>query len=122
VEEILLFIKEEVPMKTVSYNDFKQLDIRIVKVIKAESIPKKSKILKLVVDVGSDETRIIIAGGAEFFSPEQFLGKKYVALINLAPRKIAEIESQGMLLAAVSGEKPLWLTVDDSAPIGAKVI
>ena len=109
-------------MKTVSYNDFKQLDIRIVKVIKAEPIPKKSKILKLVVDVGSGETRIIIAGGAEFFSPEQFLGKKYVALINLAPRKIAEIESQGMLLAAVSGEKPLWLTVDDSAPIGAKVI
>lgn len=109
-------------MKTVSYTEFKQLDIRIVKVIKAESIPKKSKILKLTVDVGSEQTRTIIAGGAEFYSPEQFVGRKYVALINLEPRKIAEIESQGMLLAAVAGEKPLWLKVDDSTPIGAKVI
>jgi tRNA-binding protein len=62
-----------------------------------------------------------VAGGADFYSPEQFLGKKFVALVNLAPRKIAQIESRGMLLAAESGEKPLWLTVDDSAPIGAKV-
>lgn len=109
-------------MKTVSYAEFKQLDIRIVKVIKAKSIPKKSRILKLIVDVGSDETRTIIAGGAEFYLPEQFVGNKYVALINLEPRKIAKIESQGMLLAAVFGDKPLWLKVDDSAPIGAKVI
>jgi len=109
-------------MKIVSYNDFKQLDIRIVKVIRAESISHKNRILKLTVDVGSEETRTIVAGGAEFYSPEQFLGRKFVALVNLASRKIAQIESRGMLLAAVSGDKPLWLTVDDSAPIGAKVI
>ncbi len=109
-------------MKNISYNDFKQLDIRIVEVIGAESIPRKNRILKLSVDIGSDETRTIVAGGAEFYSPEQFLGRKFVALVNLAPRKIAGIESRGMLLAAVSGEKPLWLTVDNSAPIGAKVI
>jgi len=109
-------------MKNISYYDFKQLDIRIVEVIRAESIPHKNRIIKLTVDIGSDETRTIVAGGAEFYSPKQFLGRKFVALVNLAPRKIAEIESRGMLLAAASGEKPLWLTVDYSAPIGAKVI
>jgi len=109
-------------MKNISYNDFKQLDMRIVEVIGAESIPHKNRILKLAVDIGSDETRTIVAGGAEFYSPEQFLGRKFVALLNLTPRTIAGIESRGMLLAAVSDEKPLWLTVDNSAPIGAKVI
>jgi tRNA-binding protein len=116
-----LIIKEEDSMKNISYSNFKQLDIRIVEVIRAEAIPHKNRILKLTVDIGSDEIRIIVAGGADFYSPEQFLGKKFVALVNLAPRKIAQIESRGMLLAAESGEKPLWLTVDDSAPIGAKV-
>ena len=106
----------------VSYNYFKKLDIRVVKVIQAERIPNKNRILKLIIDIGSGETRTIIAGGAEFYSPKQFLGKKFVALVNLAPKKIGDIASRGMLLAAVSGEKPLWLTVADAAPIGAKVI
>lgn len=109
-------------MKIVSYDDFKKIDMRVVKVIQAERIPNKNRILKLTIDIGSGEPRTIIAGGAEFYSPKQFLGKKFVALVNLAPKKIGDIESRGMLLAAVSGEKPLWLTVDDSAPIGAKVI
>jgi len=109
-------------MEMVSYNYFKKLDIRVVKVIQAERIPNKNRILKLIIDIGSGETRTIIAGGAEFYSPKQFLGKKFVALVNLAPKKIGDIASRGMLLAAVSGEKPLWLTVADAAPIGAKVI
>ena len=65
---------------------------------------------------------MVIAGGAEFYSPKDFLGKKFGALINLAPKKIADMESCGMLLAAVSGQKPLWLTVDEEAPVGAKII
>ena len=109
-------------MDTISYNDFKKLDIRVVKVTHAERIPNKTRILKLTIDVGSGEYRIIIAGGAEFYSPKHFVGKKFVALVNLAPKMIGDIESRGMLLAAVSGEKPLWLTVTDAAPIGAKVI
>ena len=109
-------------METVSYDDFKKLDLRVVKIVKAEHIPQKTRILKLTLEMGSGETRTVIAGGAEFYSPEDFLGKKLVALVNLAPRNIAGIESHGMLLAAVSGEKPFWLTVDDQAPLGAKVI
>ena len=109
-------------MDTISYNDFKKLDIRVVKVTRAERIPNKTKILKLTIDVGSGEPKTIIAGGAEFYAPQHFEGKKFVALVNLAPKKIGNIVSQGMLLAAVSGDKPLWLTVTEVAPIGAKVI
>ena len=108
-------------MVDISYDDFKNLDIRIVKVINAELIPSKTKILKLMVDIGLGETRTIIAGGAEFYTVEYFSGKKFVALINLAPRKIAGIDSQGMLLAADAGPKPLWLIADGDAPIGARV-
>lgn len=109
-------------MEIVPYDDFKRLDMRVVRVVNALHVPKKTKILELTVDVGAGETRTIVAGGAEFYSPEDFLGKKFVALVNLPPRKIAGIESRGMLLAAVSGEKPFWLSVDEQAPLGAKVI
>ena len=109
-------------MELISYDDFKKLDMRIVKVVNVERIPRKNRILKLTIEIGSGETRVMIAGGAEFYSQEDFLEKKFVALINLAPKKIANIESCGMLLAAVSGQKPFWLSVDEDAPIGAKII
>ena len=106
----------------ISYKEFKQNDIRVVEVVNAESIPQKTRILKLTIDVGEEKTRSIIAGGAEFYSPEFFIGKKFVAIINLAPKNIAGIKSQGMLLAAVSDDKPYWLIVDKKIPTGAKVI
>jgi len=109
-------------MPDISYDDFKKIDMRVVKVIKAEQIPRKTKIVKLTVDIGSSEVRTIIAGGAEYYSPEYFAGKKLVALINLSPRKIAGIDSRGMLLAAEAGDKPIWLIADGDAPIGAKVM
>ena len=109
-------------MAAISYDDFKKMDIRIVKVVGAEKIPEKTKILKLMIDIGSGETRIIIAGGAEYYTPDYFVDKKFVALVNLPPRKIAGIDSQGMLLAADDGPKPIWLIADGDAPIGAKVM
>jgi len=109
-------------MEVISYEDFKKLDIRVVKVMKAEPIQGKTKILKLTVDIGSGETRTMIAGGAEFYKPESFIGKKFVALTNLAPKRIAGVDSQGMLLAAEAGDKPLWLVAEEDAPIGARVM
>ena len=109
-------------MKLVSYNCFKKLDLRIVTVIKAEEIPKKNKIIKLTIDSGIEDTKTIIAGGAEYYKPEFFLNKKFLALINLEPKKIAGIESNGMLLAAIVGDKPFWLKIDDEVPIGSKII
>jgi tRNA-binding protein len=108
-------------MVIVSYEEFKQLDIRVVKVLKAETLPNRTKIMKLDVDIGSGESRTMIAGGAEFYKPENFLNKKYIALVNLAPRKIAGVTSQGMLLAANAGGKPIWLTAG-GAPVGSNVL
>lgn len=105
----------------VAYGVFKKLDMKVVKVIDAKKIPRKNKILKLTVNLGR-ETRTIIVGGAEYYSPKFFIGKKFVALVNLEPKKISNIESNGMLLAAVYGNKPFWLIVDDEVPLGAKVI
>ena len=108
-------------MKTVSYEDFEKLEIRIVEILKSEAIPGKTKILKLIIDIGSGESKTIVAGGGEFYTPESFLNKKFVAIINLAPKMIAGVMSQGMLLATDINGKPSWLIVKD-APVGAKII
>ena len=107
--------------ETISYDEFKKIDIRIVKVVDAESIPGKGKILKLIIETEEGKSRTIVAGGAQFYPPEYFKGKKFVALLNLAPRRIGGIDSQGMLLAAAIGEKPLWLMVEEEAPVGSPV-
>ena len=108
-------------MSTVTYEEFKKMDIRIVQVTNAEPIHGRSKILKLELDTGADNKKTIIAGGAQYYKPEDFIGKKYVAIVNLEPKTVAGITSQGMLLAT-NTDKPLWLTVDPSAPIGSRII
>lgn len=109
-------------MDVVSYEDFKKLDIRVVRPVKAEPIIGKTRILKLTVDIGSGETRVMIAGGAEFYKPEDFVGKKFVALVNLTPKRISRVDSQGMLLAADVQGKPIWLTIEGDAPIGVGIV
>jgi tRNA-binding protein len=106
----------------ITYNEFTNLDIRVVEVIHAEPIPKRKRILKLTVQTGREDNRTIVAGGAQFYSPEYFIGKKIVALLNLAPKKIAGITSHGMLLAANVNNKPFWLVMNENTPIGAKII
>lgn len=108
-------------MDLISYKDFKKLDIRVVQVLKADMIPGKTKILKLIVDIGFGEIKTMIAGGAEFYTPESFLNKKFVAIVNLESKSVAGLTSQGMLLAADVGGKPLWLVVEE-AQVGAKII
>lgn len=109
-------------MEVISYEDFKKLDMRLVTPIKAEPIAGKTKILKLTVDIGAGETRIMVAGGAEFYEPEYFVGKKFIALVNLAPKRLSGVDSQGMLLAADARGKPLWLTVSEDASAGLRVV
>jgi tRNA-binding protein len=106
----------------ITYNEFMNLEIRVVEVIHAEPIPQRKRILKLTVQTGVGDTRTIVAGGAQFYSPEYFIGKKIAALLNLAPKKIAGIMSHGMLLAANVNNKPFWLVMDENTPIGAKII
>ena len=82
---------------TINFDDFTKLDIRIGTVLEAEKVAKTKKLLKLKVDVGID-TRIIVSGIAESFSPKDIIGQQVTVLVNLAPRKIKGIESQGMIL------------------------
>jgi len=89
--------------ETVSFDDFQRMDIRTATVLEAERVPKTDKLLKLTIDTGIDR-RVIVSGIAEFYSPEQMVGKQICILANLAPRKIKGIESQGMILMAKQGD------------------
>ncbi|MEK6966414.1 MAG: tRNA-binding protein [Thermoproteota archaeon] len=105
---------------SITYDDFAKLDIRIAKIISVEKIPGKTKIVKGIIDLGS-EKRDLIIGGAEFYQPEDLIGKTVVAIVNLEAKKIAGIESNAMLLAADLNDKPFWLTVTDDVPLGTKI-
>lgn len=107
-------------MGYITYDDFTKLDLRVAKVVKAERIEGMDKIMKAVVDLG-DEERELIVGGAQYYEPEYFLGRKVIVVANLAPKKVAGIMSNGMLLAADVNGKPIWLTVSDDAPPGSKI-
>ena len=107
-------------MTVITYDDFSKLDMRVAKVISVEKIPGKSKIVKGVIDLG-DEKRDVIIGGAEYYQPEELIGKIVISLVNLEPRKIAGIESSAMLLAADLNDKPFWLTVNEDVPLGTRI-
>jgi methionyl-tRNA synthetase len=83
----------------ITYDDFSKLDIRTGIILEAEKVPKADKLLKLLVDIGV-EKRTIVSGIAEHFTPEEILGKQVSVLVNLAPRKLRGIESNGMILMA----------------------
>ena len=107
-------------MTLITYDDFAKLDMRVAKVIEVEKIPGKSKIVKGVIDLG-DEKRDVIIGGAEYYQPEELVGKIVITLVNLEPRKIGGIESGAMLLAADLNDKPFWLTVPEDVALGTKI-
>lgn len=90
--------KEVAPQKdTITFDDFSKLDMRVGTIIEAEKMPKANKLLVLKVDTGLD-TRTIVSGIAESFKPEDIVGKKVTVLVNLAPRKLRGVESEGMIL------------------------
>jgi methionyl-tRNA synthetase len=90
----------------VTFDEFSKMDIRIGKVLTAERVEKSKKLLKLSVDTGID-TRTVMSGIAEYFSPEEVVGKQVTILVNLAPRKIMGTESQGMILMAADKDGKL---------------
>lgn len=74
-------------MSNVSYDDFAKLDIRVAKIIATESIEGKSRIIKGTIDLGNDDQRDVIIGGAQYFQPEEIVGKTVIVLANLEPKK-----------------------------------
>ena len=104
-----------------SFEDFEKMDIRTATVLEAERVPKTDKLLKLTIDTGID-TRTIVSGIAEFYSPEEMLGKQICILANLAPRKIRGIESKGMILMAKQGDgKMRFITPQEVLNNGAQI-
>ncbi|MFQ5572877.1 MAG: tRNA-binding protein [Nitrosopumilaceae archaeon] len=107
-------------MSTISYDDFTKMDLRVAKIVSVEKIPGKTRIVKGVIDLG-DEKRDVIIGGAEFYQPDDLIGKTVIVVANLEPKKLAGVESNAMLLAADVNEKPIWLTVSEEVPLGSKI-
>jgi len=107
-------------MPSISYDDFAKLDLRVAKIISIEKIPKKTRIVKGLIDLGN-ETRDVIIGGAEFYKPEELVDKLVIVIANLKPKKLSGIESNTMLLAADVDNKPYWLTVTEDIPLGSKI-
>ncbi|HEX9199381.1 MAG TPA: methionine--tRNA ligase subunit beta [Acidobacteriaceae bacterium] len=107
----------------ISIDDFAKIDLRVAQIVVAERIPKADKLLRLEVDLGT-ERRQILSGIAEFYTPEELIGKRIAIIANLAPRKMRGLESHGMLLPA-SGEdhssKPILATFSDEIALGSKI-
>ena len=113
--------KVEPQKEEVSFDDFGRMDIRTATVLEAERVPKTDKLLKLTIDTGID-TRTIVSGIAEYYSPEDMLGKQICILANLAPRKIRGIESKGMILMAKQGDgKMRFITPQEAVTNGAVI-
>lgn len=104
------------PMKDeIQFDDFTKIDLRTATILEAEKVEKADKLLKLKVDTGVD-VRTVVSGIAESFAPEELIGKQVMILLNLAPRKIRGIESQGMLLLTTKPDGKLsFVTPDDSS-------
>lgn len=110
------------PLKpTINIDDFAKIDLRVAQVLEAERAPKSDKLLRLIVDVGEEKPRQILAGIAQHYTPEQMVGRKIIVIANLEPRKLRGLESQGMLLAASLGEegKPIVAGFLEDVPNGA---
>ena len=110
------------PMKEqISFDDFTKIDLRTATILEAEKVEKADKLLKLKVDTGVD-VRTVVSGIAESFSPEEIIGKQVMILLNLAPRKIRGIESQGMLLLTTKPDGKLsFVTPDEKVENGTEI-
>jgi len=108
------------PDGLISIDDFFKAKLVVAEVLACEAVPEATKLLKLQIAIG-EEKRQIVAGVAEYYKPEEMVGKKIVVVANLKPAKIRGIESKGMLLAAKQGKSLKLVTVDGDIPSGATV-
>ncbi len=109
--------KAEPQKETIAFEDFAKMDIRTGTILEAEKMPKANKLLVLKVDTGID-VRTIVSGIAESFKPEDIVGKRVTVLVNLAPRKLRGIESEGMILMTQNAEGKLVFVNPDTDGVG----
>lgn len=107
----------------IEIDDFAKIDLRVGQVLSAERVPKADKLLLLKIDAGEEQPRQILAGIAQYYEPEQLVGRKLVIVANLKPRKLRGFESQGMVVAASYGEqgRPVIATFTEEVPNGARL-
>ena len=109
----------------VDFETFAKSDFRAVKILACEAVPKSKKLLKFTLDDGERKDRVILSGIHEYYEPEELVGKIAIAIVNLPPRKMMGIDSEGMLISAVheeDGHEGLnLLMVNDRIPAGAKL-
>ena len=105
----------------ISIDDFMKVELRVARVLAAERVPKSNRLLKLLVDVGSEQ-RTIVAGIAEAYEPEALVGRTVAVVFNLKPAKLMGVESNGMVLAASpEGGKPMLVGFDTTPEPGTRI-
>ena len=109
----------------VDFDTFSKSDLRAVKIFNCEEFPKTSKLLKFTLDYGTNDERIILSGIKEFYRPEELIGKNVIAILNLPPRNMMGMESNGMLLSfecKVDGKEIVKLSfIDEGIIPGSKL-
>ena len=106
---------------TIGIDDFKKVVLKVGKVIEATAHTNANKLLVLKVDLGNGETRQVVSGIKTWYTPEQLVGKSVILVANLAPAMLRGVESQGMVLAASSGDQVILLSPEKEAAPGSKV-
>jgi tRNA-binding protein len=112
---------EGIEEQYISFKEFSKVQLKIGKVIQSESMPGMKKVFKATIDLGTEQREIAV-GGALHYKPEEFVGRVVVVCTNLEPKKIGNMISRGMLLAADGPEgRPLFLTITEDIPLGTSI-
>ena len=119
--KILKKEKSEKEVSEITIDDFAKVKLVAAKVLECEPVPKSDKLLKLMLDDGSQNRRQVVSGIAKFYTPEQLIGKKVIVVSNLKPAKLRGVESNGMILAAGSDDKIDVVFLDDAVKEGSEV-
>ena len=104
----------------ISIEEFMKVELRVARVLTAERVPNSKKLIKMTIDVGTEQ-RTIVAGIAEVYEPDSLVGRTIVVVFNLKPARLMGVESNGMVLAASIDGRPALLSVDGDAPPGTRV-
>jgi methionine--tRNA ligase beta chain len=112
---------ERIEEQYITFDEFSRVQLKIGKVIRSETVPGMKKVFKATIDLGNEQREIAV-GGALHYKPEEFVGKLVVVCTNLEPKKIGNIFSRGMLLAADGPEgRPLFLTITEDVSPGTSI-
>jgi methionine--tRNA ligase beta chain len=113
--------EKEEQQKYITFEEFSKVHLKIGRVIRSESLPGMKKVFKATVDLGNEQRELAV-GGAIHYKPNEFIGRSVVVCTNLEPKKIGNMVSRGMLLAADGPDgRPVFLTITEDIPSGASI-